>query len=103
MTDQIAKLRALLADEKVKYRRHKMEPSRDSWVQHHNAEYALQQAAVEHLPALLDCAEALIQVTATLEWRAHGICRATDGLIMSSADAVAMGKNALARLNGEPK
>lgn len=44
--------------------------------------------------------EALAAVTATLEWLAHGGCRATDGPIMSSADAVAMGKAALAALNG---
>lgn len=41
-------------------------------------------------------AEALAAVTATLEWQAHGICRATDGPILNSADAVAMGKAALA-------
>ena len=51
--------------------------------------------------ALLDCAEALAEVTATLAWQAHGECRATDRPILSSADAVAMGKNALARLNGD--
>ncbi len=57
---------------------------------------------VEHreLDALLDCAEALQAVTATLEWQAHGGCRATDGPIMSSADAVAMGRAAIAKLNG---
>lgn len=50
--------------------------------------------------ALFECAEALQAVLATLEWQAHGGCRATDGPIMSSADAVAMGKAALAALNG---
>lgn len=44
--------------------------------------------------------EALAVVTATLEWLAHGGCRSADGPILSSADAVAMGKAALAALNG---
>lgn len=45
--------------------------------------------------------EALQAVLATLEWHAHGGCRATAGPIMPSADAVAMGKAALAALNGD--
>ena len=51
--------------------------------------------------ALLDCAEALREVTATLEWQAHGICRSADGPILNSADAVTLGKAAIARLSGD--
>lgn len=40
--------------------------------------------------------ESLIEVTASLEWNAHGICRGvTEGPIMPSAMAVAFAKAAL--------
>lgn len=46
--------------------------------------------------------EALIEVTASLEWNAHGICRGvTEGPIMPSAMAVAFAKAALSTANGE--
>lgn len=90
MTDRIAELRALLDA----CRAEKNEMARFVKASR------LADISINALPTLLDCAEALQAVTATLEWHAHGGCRATDGPIMSSADAVAMGKAALAALNG---
>ena len=46
--------------------------------------------------------ESLIEVTASLEWNAHGICRGvTEGPIMPSAMAVAFAKAALSTANSE--
>ena len=46
--------------------------------------------------------ESLIEVTASLEWNAHGICRGvTEGPIMPSAMAVAFAKAVLSTANGE--
>ena len=46
--------------------------------------------------------ESLIEVTASLEWNAHGICRGvTEGPIMPSAMAVAFAKTTLSTTNNK--
>lgn len=46
--------------------------------------------------------EALVEVTASLAWNAHGECRAIhDGPIMPSGGAVEMGKAAIAKARGQ--
>ena len=92
MTDRIAELRAL--HEKALSARGQMEiieASRDR-----------DMKLLPHLHALLDCAEALRKVTQALDWHAHGRCRGIDdGPLLGTADAVALGVAALARLNGD--
>ena len=46
--------------------------------------------------------EALVEVTASLAWNAHGECRAIhDGPIMPSSGAVEMGKAAIAKARSQ--
>lgn len=46
--------------------------------------------------------EALIEVTATLAWNAHGECRAIhDGPIMPSSQAIEVARAAIAKAKGE--
>lgn len=86
-TDRIAELRALLA---------RLQTDENPY-----AQFEALLVAERNLPALLDCAEALRRVTQALEWHAHGRCRGIDdGPLLGTADAVALGVAALARLNG---
>lgn len=56
------------------------------------------------ISAAPDLLEALIEVTATLAWTAHGECRAIhDGPIMPSAMAVETAKAAIAKAIGDAK
>lgn len=49
-----------------------------------------------------DLLQALIEVTASLEWHAHGRCRGiNDGPIMPSAMAVEMARSAIAKATGQ--
>ena len=91
MSDRIADLRTLRKLERAAHDGGELL----SWA---NAADILRGALYDDCDALLDCAEALQAVLATLEWQAHGECRSADGPILSSADAVAMGKAALAAL-----
>ncbi len=63
----------------------------------HNANAYLLASAPELL-------EALIHVSATLSWNAHGDCRSFhNGAIASTSDAIKMVKSAIAKALGEAK
>ena len=54
------------------------------------------------IAAAPDLLEALIKVTATLAWNAHGECRAIhDGPIMPSSQAIEVARAAIAKAKGE--
>lgn len=61
-----------------------------------------QMANARLIAAAPDLLEALIEVTASLAWNAHGECRAIhDGPIMPSAQAVEFARAAIAKAKGE--
>lgn len=60
-----------------------------------------QEADASLISASPDLLEALIEVTASLAWNAHGECRAIqDGPIMPSSMAVEVAKKAIAKARG---
>ena len=60
------------------------------------------EANARLISAAPELLEALIEVTASLAWNAHGECRAIhDGPIMPSAMAIEVAKAAIAKAKGE--
>ena len=60
------------------------------------------EANARLIAAAPDLLEALIKVTTTLAWNAHGECRAIhDGPIMPSSQAIEVARAAIAKAKGE--
>lgn len=65
-------------------------------------DYSEVEANIKLIAAAPDLLRALIEVTASLEWNAHGRCRGiNDGPIMPSAMAVELARAAIAKATGQ--